>query len=185
MELVHFFDMKNIILSILILIVISCRNRTPDIYLPPSKENAKELKEKLININKQLVKKDSITIANYIEKKDWNMRITETGLWYEIYEKGNGKKAKTDNYASFEYTTSLTNDEVCYTSKETGPKEFLIGQGGVEKGLEEGILLLHEGDKARFILPPYLAHGLVGDGNCIPARAVVIYDVELISIKDK
>lgn len=177
--------MKNITFAILILTVFSCKNQTPDVYMPPSKQDAKELKEKLIDINKQLVKKDSIAIADYIEKKGWDMQVTETGLWYEIYEKGNGKKAETDKYASFEYTTSLTNDEVCYTSKETGPKEFLIGQGGVEKGLEEGILLLHEGDKARFILPPYLAHGLVGDGDCIPARAVIIYDIELVSIRDK
>jgi FKBP-type peptidyl-prolyl cis-trans isomerase len=64
------------------------------------------------------------------------------------------------------------------------PKTFLIGQGGVESGLEEGILLLQEGDKARFIMPPHLAHGLIGDRDKIPARATIIYDLELVSLSD-
>jgi FKBP-type peptidyl-prolyl cis-trans isomerase len=54
----------------------------------------------------------------------------------------------------------------------------------VESGLEEGILLLQEGDKARFIMPPHLAHGLIGDRDKIPARATIIYDLELVSLSD-
>ena len=63
-------------------------------------------------------------------------------------------------------------------------KQFRIGQGGVESGLEEGVLLLlHEGDKATFIMPPHLAHGLPGDGNRIPARSIIVYEVELVKVE--
>ena len=55
--------------------------------------------------------------------------------------------------------------------------------GGVESGLEEGILLMKTGGKAKFILPPHLAYGLPGDGKKIPARAILVYDVELLSIQ--
>jgi FKBP-type peptidyl-prolyl cis-trans isomerase len=54
----------------------------------------------------------------------------------------------------------------------------------VESGLEEGILLLREGDKAKFILPPHLAHGLLGDDNKIPARSIIVYDLELLSLEN-
>ena len=77
----------------------------------------------------------------------------------------------------------LLNGETIYRSENKGIKEFLIGKGGVESGLEEGILLLHQGDKARFIIPSHLAFGLLGDSDKIPEKASLVYDVELIKIK--
>jgi len=53
----------------------------------------------------------------------------------------------------------------------------------VESGLEEGILLLRVGDKATFIMPPHLAHGLQGDGDRIPARSIIMYDVLLLKVE--
>ena len=69
-------------------------------------------------------------------------------------------------------------------SNSRGTKSFKIGQGGVEKGLEIGILKMREGDKAKFIMPPNLAWGLIGDEKKIPARSIIIYDVELIKLTD-
>jgi FKBP-type peptidyl-prolyl cis-trans isomerase len=60
----------------------------------------------------------------------------------------------------------------------------VVGQGEVEPGLDEGIRLLHSGDKARFILPPHLAYGLIGDENKIPARSVIVYDLTVLSVDD-
>jgi FKBP-type peptidyl-prolyl cis-trans isomerase FkpA len=52
----------------------------------------------------------------------------------------------------------------------------------VEAGLEEGILLMHKGGKAKFILPSHLAFGLIGDQNKIPGKSTLIYDVNLIDL---
>jgi FKBP-type peptidyl-prolyl cis-trans isomerase len=41
---------------------------------------------------------------------------------------------------------------------------------------------MHVGDKARLILPPHLAHGLLGDENRIPARSIIVYEIELLDI---
>jgi len=109
---------------------------------------------------------------------------TKTGLWYMIYEKGEGKKSKEGLYATINYNIALLDGPQCYSSDSLGPKRFKIGRSLVESGLEEGILLLTEGDKARFILPPHLAHGLVGDDNRIPARSIIVYDVELLSLNN-
>jgi FKBP-type peptidyl-prolyl cis-trans isomerase len=49
--------------------------------------------------------------------------------------------------------------------------------------LHEGIQLLHVGDKAIFILPSHLAHGLLGDEDKIPPHSAVIYDIELLGIR--
>ena len=142
----------------------------------------RQKQEILFRANQRLVKEDYEEIKAFVEKCSWDMQTTETGLWYMIYDKGKGEKAVTGKIATIEYTVSLLDSTVCYSSAISGPKIFKIGRS-VESGLEEGILLLHVGDKARMIMPPHLAYGLLGDGDCIPRRAIIIYDIELVSLK--
>jgi FKBP-type peptidyl-prolyl cis-trans isomerase len=97
-------------------------------------------------------------------------------------EQGEGRKAKEGFWATINYKVYLLEGTECYSSDNDGPKTFQIGRGGVEAGLEEGILLLNEGARAKFIMPPHLAHGLPGDGHKIPARAIIIYEVELVRL---
>ena len=99
-----------------------------------------------------------------------------------IYKHGKGIKSKTGQIALLNYKISLLDGTLCYSSDSLGTKSFAIGHGGVESGLEEGILLLHEGDKARFIMQPFKAHGLLGDMDKIPARSIIVYDIELLRL---
>jgi FKBP-type peptidyl-prolyl cis-trans isomerase FkpA len=159
---------------------LSCRQGQRKITGKDYRQNRKSL----IEINRFLVKKDSARIADYVKKMDLDMTETKTGLWYMIYETGSGKKADEGLYATINYKVELLDGTQCYSSDSLGPKRFKIGRGSVESGLQEGILLLREGDKAKFILPPHLAHGLVGDENRIPARSIIVYDVELLSLNN-
>ena len=138
----------------------------------------------LVETNRILVRKDAEKIRAYVNRRNWKMLETETGLWYMILEESNGILAKEGYMATINFRISLLDGTVCYSSDIEDPKVFRIGQGGVESGLEEGILLMHEGDKARFIMPPHLAHGLLGDNNKIPPRAIILYDVELINLDE-
>src|SRR3972149_775423 len=138
--------------------------------------------ESLVNVNKYLVQKDKEAIENYIKRHKWEMEFVESGLWYMIYEEGSGPNAEIGDVAIINYEISLLEGTVCYTSDSLHPKTFKIGQGGIESGLEQGILLMKQGDKAKFILPPHLAHGLLGDEKKTPPRAVIVYDVELKKI---
>lgn len=138
--------------------------------------------DELIEVNRILVLKDQQRIKGYIERNKLEMEESETGLWYSIEDPGEGPKAEAGKQATINYIISLLDGTECYNSREDGPITFTIGRGGVESGLEEGILMLNEGSKASFIMPPYLAHGLPGDGERIPARAIIVYKVELVSI---
>lgn len=144
-----------------------------------------EYKEPLQNVNKILVDKDADIIRKYCKRNKWNYSQTETGLFYEIYEKGKGLKAEAEKIVEMNYKVYLIDGTLCYTSDSLGTKTFVVGKGGVESGLEEGILLLHEGDKARFVLAPHLAHGLIGDENRIPPRSIIIYYIELLAVYDR
>lgn len=163
-----------------LLLTQSCKERNPD----GDSRNLQDERETLLKVNKYLVKKDADAIKGFVKRRGWNMEVTKTGLWYDIYEKGSGKKAETGKKITFAYKEWLLDGTLCYSSDSTGNKSFVIGKGGVERGLEEGVLLLRVGDKARFIMPPHLAFGLVGDEKKIPARAIVVYDINILQIED-
>ncbi len=170
---------SNLILYVLVLFTIACSGGKVKMPDETSKSTSEET---LVEANRVLVKKDKQRIARYVERMGWQMKETETGLWYEILEPGTGDSVTAGERVSVEYTISLLDGTVCYSSKDDGLKEFTVGRGRVESGLEQGILLCREQTKARFIMPPYLAYGLPGDGSRIPARAIIIYEIKVNSI---
>jgi FKBP-type peptidyl-prolyl cis-trans isomerase FkpA len=141
--------------------------------------------EDLVRANQFLVGKDMDLINAYTARRNWDLEFTRTGLGYQVYEHGNGPEVRRGNTISLEYTLSLLDGRVSYSSEKDGIKTFRVGQGGVEAGLEEGVLMLREGDKARFVLPPFLGHGLIGDRDRIPPRAVLIYEIEVIKVSER
>jgi FKBP-type peptidyl-prolyl cis-trans isomerase len=140
-------------------------------------------KEALIKANINLVKQDAVRIEAYAKRRNLNAKVTDSGLWYCITKKGNGKKARAGLQANIKYNLSLLDGTFCYTSDSTGNKKFTIGAGNVEAGLEEAILLMAVGDRANIIIPPHLAYGILGDQNCIGPRAILVYDIEIVDIK--
>jgi FKBP-type peptidyl-prolyl cis-trans isomerase len=143
------------------------------------------LNEDLISVNKRVVNIEDQQIRDYISRQGWRMNETGTGLRYLIYHKGNGPKPKQGEIVSFRYEIRLINGELIYSSNELGLKTFRVGSGGVESGLEEAVLLLSLGDKAKLVLPSHLAYGLLGDQNKVPGKASLIYDLELVEIKQE
>ena len=146
-------------------------------------QHQKDPSKSLEKVNRYLVKAEKEDIDNYIRRHQWQMRESGTGLRYWIYEEGEGPKAKQGQIAELNYKLWLINGDLAYSSDTDGVKSFLIGRGGVESGLEEAILLMNQGDKARLILPAHLAYGLLGDENKIPPRTAIVYELELINLK--
>lgn len=139
-------------------------------------------REDLVRANQFLAGKDMELIEAFVKRRNWDIEYTGSGLGYQIFEKGSGAQVTRGSSVTIEYTVSLLDGRICYSSEEDGPMTFRAGRGGVEAGLEEGVLMLKKGDKARLIIPPFLAHGLIGDQNRIPPRAVIIYELEVISV---
>lgn len=106
---------------------------------------------------------------------------TDSGLYYKILEKGSGAKAQKGEKVSVHYEGQLINGTVFDSSfKRNEPIDFNVGTGQVIPGWDEGILLLEEGDKARFVIPSHLAYGSRGAGGVIPPNATLIFDVQLV-----
>lgn len=143
---------------------------------------SKEFKEKLVNANQMYVKRESDEIDQYVKRKGWNMITTGTGLRYMITQKGTGAMPQSEQKVRLNFNVKLLDGTLCYSSDSTGVYEFFVDKSSVETGLHEGVKFMHVGDKATMILPSHLAYGLIGDEKKIPARASVLYELELLSV---
>ena len=109
---------------------------------------------------------------------------TASGLRYQIIQKGTGAKAEKGKQVSVHYQGALIDGTVFDSSyKRKEPIEFQLGIGQVISGWDEGLQLLHVGDKARFVIPSDLAYGSAGAGGVIPPDAILVFDVELVGAK--
>lgn len=109
---------------------------------------------------------------------------TESGLRYQILQKGSGSKAQKGQTVSVHYKGQLADGTVFDSSyKRNQPLEFPVGVGQVIPGWDEGICLLNVGDKARLVIPSDLGYGSRGAGGVIPPDATLVFDVELMDVK--
>ena len=174
----HKYFQVLILVPVLAILIFSCR-RTPGKESAPVATQEEE-KEMLLRINKFLVQKDVDLIKSYAERRGWDMEVTESGLYYEIVEITKGTRAEMGMNIRINYSVSLLDGTLCYTSDKDGAKEFQLGKSQEISGLELGVGLMRVGEKARFIIPPHLAYGLLGDEERIPARSIIVYEVELL-----
>jgi FKBP-type peptidyl-prolyl cis-trans isomerase FkpA len=166
----------RIIILLIMLTAYACRNN------PVNNEDSTTLgRNDMEDLNIYFVKKDRERIQNYIERRNLQMKESPTGLWFQIIKQGEGDHFKENDRVFFEYECSLLDGSRCYSSAESGAKEVILGRSEMEAGLNEGFRMLKPGGEAIFILPPYLAFGLIGDRKKIPPRAVVIYYVKILS----
>jgi FKBP-type peptidyl-prolyl cis-trans isomerase FkpA len=156
----------------------SCKHKA----IEPNRPTENKQKEELIQVNRSMIKQDAFLISTFVKRQKWDVKETESGLWIGIYKKGKGKIVKAGKLVTIKYRLSLLDGTICNSSDSTGYKKFVVGAGKVEVGLEEGVSSMHLNDAAHIIIPPHLGLGLFGDGNCIPARSILVYDVILVSV---
>jgi FKBP-type peptidyl-prolyl cis-trans isomerase FkpA len=145
-------------------------------------KNPGQYKEPLIKANQEAVREENEQIDDFIRRHKWEMEITSTGLRYMITKHGLGPNSVPGKTVKLSYTVTLLTGDTVYTAENDGPLIFEIGKGQVITGLEEAILLLRVGDRAKFIIPSHLAYGLIGDQKKILHKASLVYDIEFISM---
>lgn len=175
--------LKYFTATIVLLLVITGCQRDRDRNSKSSIQNPRETKKQLEHVNKLLVEKDKEQIEAYIKRHQLvEMQENKAGLFYLVWGDENGLQVETNDIVVLNYKISLLDGTECYTTSAEKPKEFLVGKGGVESGLEMAVLLMKEGQKGKFILPPHLGHGLIGDSDKIPPLAILVFDVELLEV---
>jgi peptidylprolyl isomerase len=113
-----------------------------------------------------------------------NLVSTPSGLQYEDLKEGTGASPSPGQMVIVHYTGWLTDGTKFDSSFDTGrPFEFAIGRGHVIKGWDEGVMSMKVGGKRKLTIPHDLAYGEKGFANVIPAKATLIFEVDLIALK--
>lgn len=142
------------------------------------------LDDTVVKYNRGVVMTESQEIDDFARRHRWTMQQTPTGLRFLEYRKGTGSKPEKGDVVVIRYLLQLLNGDTVYTSVNSGPREFAIGHSEAESGLEEGVMLMRTGSRAKLIVPSHLAFGLLGDLKRIPEQAVLVYDIELVEVKE-
>lgn len=165
---------KITILFSLLFIVTACRSGNEQ-----DRTVRKPDGDKIIEMNRYIITKDRELIVSYCERKSIEAKETPTGLWYAVIKTGSGPLIKDGDVITFEYDCSLLDGTICYSSAGSGPNTTRVGYSTIESGLLEGLKMMNRGAEFLFIIPPYLAHGIPGDGDRIPGRSVIVYRIKM------
>jgi len=170
--------MKIFNLLLIVFLLSSCSGNSQE-----KKKTDSLMNERIMQMNKARLASESKRIDDFVAEKKFNMQRSGTGLRYEIYQHGAGKRTAAHDTVEVKYKIYLLDGTLCYSSDSSGNAKFSLGHGQQVSGLEEGILMMQAGDKARFILPNHLAYGLSGDSKKIPPAQPVYFDIELINVR--
>jgi len=105
-----------------------------------------------------------------------------SGLQYKEIQAGEGKTPGANDTVVVHYRGSLIDGTQWVSTYEGGkPNTHRIKE--LIKGLREGVQLMKEGAKWELFIPPELGYGERGREKRIPPNSVLIFEVELISVK--
>lgn len=128
------------------------------------------------------LKVESGNAFNDYVKANGIVDCTPSGLYYTKTLVTDGTVPQKGQQVRIKFVASFIDGTPLGNSDDLGESfEMTYGNGSVLKGLEEGIGMMHVGEKARFVLPYTLAYGEHPYGN-IPGCSNLVFDVELLEI---
>jgi len=144
----------------------------------------KELAAKQAEVKKLVTDKNKKEGEQFLakNKKAKGVKTTASGLQYKVIVNGKGEKPKETDTVVVNYAGTLINGKEFDSSYKRGsPATFPVN--GVIKGWTEALQLMKTGSKWELYIPSELAYGERGAGTDIGPNSVLIFSVELISIK--
>ena len=132
-----------------------------------------------------VVPSDTTSEVSSMAESGAEVVITESGLQIKDLVVGTGEQARDGAIVSVHYTGWLVDGTKFDSSVDKGtPFEFPLGQGRVIKGWDEGVATMRVGGKRELTIPPDLAYGDRSAGAIIKPGSTLVFEIELLEIKD-
>ena len=135
--------------------------------------------------------KEIASLQQYLDKKGIKAQRTKNGAFVEITTPGDANlKADSGKLAMVMYKGYLMDggkvfDTNMDTSKgHTDPIPVVVGAHRVIEGWDETLPYFSKGSKGKIYIPSTLGYGMRGAGQDIPANANLIFDIEVVDVKD-
>jgi len=146
-----------------------------------------EIQETMIAFQREMMEKYKKQGEDFLagNKKKEGVKTLPDGLQYKVIKPGTGKKPKADDTVTVNYRGTLIDGTEFDSSYRRGQPATFAVSGGVIKGWTEALQLMEEGAKWELFIPSDLAYGERGRPGVIGPNATLIFEVELVSIKEK
>lgn len=105
------------------------------------------------------------------------------GLYIRDVTEGSGATANRGSLVSVHYTGWLTDGQQFDSSVGGSPFEFVLGQGQVIQGWDEGVAGMKVGGRRQLVIPAELGYGMAGAGGVIPPGATLVFEVALLDVE--
>ena len=115
-------------------------------------------------------------------KKKAGIKTTESGLQYEVLVEGGGISPKPEDFVTVNYRGMFIDGRE-FDSTYTKGEPMTTQTDRVIKGWTEVLQMMKVGSKWKIFLPPHLAYGRNGMGKRIPPNKLLVFEIELLSIK--
>lgn len=126
---------------------------------------------------------DAIIQKYFADSAITTAKKSVSGLYYvPVVTNPTAVQAVAYNTVDVKYTGRFMDGKVFDTSGSRS-FSFVLGQHQVIAGWDEGIALMHKGDKAVLVIPSALAYGAGGAGQTIPPNTVIRFNVELVNVR--
>ena len=164
--------------------IVSCI-KVLDIFETDSAMTADETME-----NKKLMDNEVAFVTKYLEKRKIKAQKTPGGAFVEIINPGEGNLIDSGQQISVKYR-GISFSGVTFDSNidsgfgHTDPLVFIVGSGGMIKGLDEGMKYLRKGAVAKIYIPSMLAYGPSPSTNKIKPFENIMFEVTITEVKDK
>ena len=155
--------------------VFSACNNTPVIEIKD--DNKVDLKENLINANKVIASSEQTQIDGYLSRRNWPTTQLPCGARMWEYEQAKGRQVDFEDTIVIRYKLSTLTDNTIYGETE---ERVVVGRHQVVTGVDEALLRMRKGSRAHIIIPSEAGYGVVGDGDRVPSRTVLVYDLAIV-----
>ncbi len=179
--------MRRIITYIICLLgLISCQDPAPQV--PYNKIEKPQTESALMEMNRQFAAIEDSLVTTYVDSVQKADRktftTTKTGLRYYIVWSGKGDRAGESDDVTFRYTVRQLDGSECDKLKNVVKTENLE-KGDLTRGIREALRLLPVSGEGEFVMPSFLAYGVVGVPGCIPPWTPVSIQISLLEVKKR
>lgn len=122
-------------------------------------------------------------IANYVKENNIKAQPNADGLYVIVKKQGKGTKVAVGRQVAIHYTGRLLDGTVFDSSVGNEPLSYVVGQMGLIRGWEEGVMGQPEGSQLQLIIPSALGYGSQGAGQMIPPYSTLVFDLDIVSVK--
>lgn len=173
--------MKTDIYTLLLLLLVAllaagCRDvPSYDVAAP----GGDTLKESMIRANRIIAQSEAQQIDTYLTRRGWPTAKLPNGVWVAEYtntEVPLGRAIDYEDTVAVRYRVETLGGDIVYDWRSD---TVVCGHLQPTRGFDAALRSLHENAAARIIVPSEQAYGVVGDGDRIRSRIVLVYILEV------